>query len=318
MSNQLSDSRISEIRDRLNNLMNNDSSLSNSIVGKNIGYSAGYVSMFCNNKFPAPSKEAEFADKVESFILNLTSSQASAISKGHLKFAMTAAAEEIFKTAYYASTDHKIGLVIGVPGCGKTISVQEYVRRNPNSVLIEVPPFVTQRSFLQDVCTALKIPIYDTRRNNDSSIPSTILFRQVVEKLMGTNRTLMADEGEKLTTGCIEIIRRIHDFTGVGVLLSGTEVLLDRIQGPRRELKQLYSRVGMLTKIELLKEGDVKAILQLNFPEGLKYTKNFLQLSKNNGRTLEQLVDLVKKDIKETGETLTEETIDIAAESLIR
>ena len=318
MSIQLSDSRINEIRDRLNKAMENDPNLSNSVVAKNVGYSAGYVSTFINNKFPTPSKEAEFADKVESYLNNLTSSKTNAVSKGHLQFAMTAAAEDIFKTASYVSTEHKIGLVIGVPGCGKTISVQEFVRRNPNNVLVEVPPFVTQRSFLQDVCTALKIPILDARNGKDTAISSSILFRQTVDRLSNTNRTLVADEGEKLTTGCIEIIRRIHDFTGVGVLLSGTEVLLDRIQGPRRELKQLYSRVGMLTKIELLKIGDVRAILQLNFPEGLKFATNFLQLAKNNGRTLEQLIDLVRKDIKETGEALTEETIDIAAESLIR
>ncbi len=318
MSDQLSDIRINEIRARLNSIMEANTSMSNSIVAKNIGFSSGYVSQFRNGKFPTPAKEIEFADKVESYLNSISVFENNAVSIGHLSFAMTSAAQAIFKTANYASTRHKIGVVVGVPGGGKTISVKEFVKRNPNNVLVEVTPFVTKRSFLRSICISLKIPVYSVKHDREIAIPSDELFNEIVKVLSGTNRSLIADEGENLTTGCLEIIRRIHDFTGVGILLSGTEKLLDRLQGIRRELKQLYSRVGIFEKIPLLNEADVKAILQVNFPEGLKYYRNFLQLSKNNGRTLEQLIDLVREDIRNTGEPLTEDTIDIAADSLIR
>ncbi len=321
MSNQLSDSRISEIRSRLNLFMEENKNISNSIIAKNIGFSPAYVSLFRNKKFPTPEKESEFAEKVESYLDSVEASAGiyqSNNNNGHLNFAMTTAAQTIFKTAQYASTRHKIGVVVGVPGGGKTISVKEFVKRNPNNVLVEVTPFVTKRSFLRSICVSLKIPVYYSRHENDVPIPSDELFDQIIKTLQGTNRSLIADEGENLTTGCLEIIRRIHDFTGVGVLLSGTEKLLDRLQGPRRELKQLYSRVGISQKIPLLNESDVKEILKINFPEGIKFYQNFLQLSKNNGRTLEQLIDLVREDIRNTGEDLTDDVIDLAAESLIR
>lgn len=316
--NQLSDLQIADIRERLNSVMDNNSSISNAVVGKNIGYSTAYVSQFRNNKFPTPEKQSEFAEKVDSYLNSIQGETNQTSATGHLNFAMTTAATTIFKTAEYASKRHKIGVVVGVPGGGKTISVKEFVKRNPNNVLVEVAPFVTKHSFLRSICNSLKIPIYVARNEKDIAINGGELFESIVKALNGTNRSLIADEGENLTTACLEIIRRIHDFTGVGVLLSGTETLLLRLQGPRRELKQLYSRVGMCNRIPLLNEKDVKAILEINFPEGLKYYQNFLQLAKNNGRTLEQLIDLVKEDIKNTGETLTEDVIDLAAESLIR
>lgn len=315
---QLSDSVITSIRERLNEVMESNKNISNSVVAKNIGYSTAYVSQFRNGKFPTAEKESEFAEKVDSYLISIQGESNQTSSTGHLNFAMTTAAMTIFKTAEYASKRHKIGVVVGVPGGGKTISVKEFVKRNPNNVLVEVAPFVTKHSFLKSVCASLKIPVYTYRNEREITVSGGELFDQICKALNGTNRSLIADEGENLTTACLEIIRRIHDFTGVGVLLSGTETLLLRLQGPRRELKQLYSRVGMCNKIPLLNERDVKAILEVNFPEGLKYYQNFLQLSKNNGRTLEQLIDLVKEDIKNTGEPLTDDVIDLAAESLIR
>lgn len=315
---QSSDSSITAIRERLNEVMDNNRSISNAVVSKNIGYSTAYVSQFRNGRFPTPEKENDFAGKVESYINSIQVEANQTSSTGHLNFAMTTAATTIFKTAEYATKRHKIGVVVGVPGGGKTISVKEFVKRNPNNVLVEVAPFVTKHSFLRSICISLKIPVYTYRNEREVSVSGGDLFEQICKSLNGTNRSLIADEGENLTTACLEIVRRIHDFTGVGVLLSGTETLLLRLQGPRRELKQLYSRVGMCNKIPLLNEKDVKAILDANFPEGLKYYQNFLQLAKNNGRTLEQLIDLVKEDIKNTGETLTEDVIDLAAESLIR
>ncbi|MCZ7608880.1 MAG: AAA family ATPase [Ignavibacterium sp.] len=315
---QLSDSSITAIRERLNDVMDNNRSISNAVVSKNIGYSTAYVSQFRNGRFPTPEKENDFAGKVESYLNSIQVEANQTSSTGHLNFAMTTAASTIFKTAEYATKLHKIGVVVGVPGGGKTISVKEFVKRNPNNVLVEVAPFVTKHSFLKSICTSLKIPVYAYRNEREVSVSGGDLFEQICKSLNGTNRSLIADEGENLTTACLEIVRRIHDFTGVGVLLSGTETLLLRLQGPRRELKQLYSRVGMCNRIPLLNEKDVKAILEVNFPEGLKHYQNFLQLAKNNGRTLEQLIDLVKEDIRNTGDALTEDVIDLAAESLIR
>jgi DNA transposition AAA+ family ATPase len=312
----LSDS--DRIRERLIQFIKENPSASIRTVAGEIGMSASYVSLFKNNKFPTKESEPALASKIESYLNNHEAALENAVSTGHLKFAMTTASQEIFKAAQYAQREHKITVIVGVPGSGKTISAKNYQQQNPNSILIEIPAIVSKRTILQDIATAVKLPIYSFNRDERQiSIPSAILFREIVEKLKGTNRLLIGDEGENLSTGCLEIIRRIHDFTGVGILLSGTKRLLDKLRGPRRELQQLYSRVGYCHEIDLLKIGDVRAILQANFPGALKFANNFLQLSKNNGRVLEHLIDLVKKDLRETGEDLNEDTIDLAAQSLL-
>jgi len=88
------------------------------------------------------------------------------------------------------------------------------------------------------------------------------------------------NEGENLSVQCLEIIRRIQDFTEIGILLSGTSKLLDRLRGQRKELQQLYSRIGIQKEIKLLEISDINAILSINFPEALKFASTFLSLSK--------------------------------------
>jgi DNA transposition AAA+ family ATPase len=318
MTQKLSDSDVHNIRERLNKFMRENPVASNRTIAAEIGFSSSYISLFRNDKFPTKESEPDVAAKIESYLNDVEEALQSAVSSGHLKFALTTAAQDVFRIAQYAATERKIGVVVGKPGCGKTISVTEYKKRNPNSILIEIGAVVSQRTLLHDISSALKIPIYITgRENKQTLIPSAILFREIIEKLTGTKRLLIADEGENLTTGCLEIIRRIHDFTRVGVLLSGTNKLLDRLRGPRRELQQLYSRVGICKEIDQLKIGDVRAILLINFPDALKFSNNFLQLSKNNGRVLEHLIDLVRKTLQETGDELSEELIDEAAGSLL-
>lgn len=315
---QLASSDVQKIRERLNKFMRENPASSNRTIAQEIGFSAGYVSQFRNDKYPSKESEPEFAAKVESYLNDVEETLQSAVSTGHLKFAMTTAAQDVFRIAQYSATERKIGVVVGKPGCGKTISVTEYKKRNPNCILIEIPPIVSQKTLLQDICGELKIPIYSTSSEKKSSvIPSAVLFREIIDKLSGTKRLLIADEGENLTTGCLEVLRRIHDFTRVGILLSGTNKLLDRLRGPRRELQQLYSRVGICQEIDQLKIGDVRGILQINFSEAMRFANNFLQLSKNNGRVLEHLIDLVRKTLQETGDQLTEELIDEAAGSLL-
>jgi DNA transposition AAA+ family ATPase len=311
----LSNVEIKEIRERLKTYMKENPSVSNRVVANNIGFSTGYVSLFINDKFP--SDPNDLAIRIKDWLNKEQSIIEEAVSNGHLKFAMTTASQDIFKIANFALTEQTIGVVAGVPGCGKTIAVEEYAKRNRTSILIQVTPLVTQKSIIQDISLALKIPIYISKPDREIPISNNILFDEIILRLKGTRRDLIIDEAENLSVPCIEIIRRIQDFTHVGILLSGTPKILDRIRGPRKELQQLFSRVGIWKEILLLTEGDVKAIMQINYPEAIKFSKTFLQLSKNNGRLLEHLITLVKRMVADSGEELSDDLIDDAAGSLL-
>jgi DNA transposition AAA+ family ATPase len=165
----------------------------------------------------------------------------------------------------------------------------------------------------------LKLPInyFKEKSTSATQLSKDVMFNSIVKTLAGTSRQIIIDEGENLTVQCLEIIRRIQDMSHVGILLCGTQRLRTRLRGQRQELQQLFSRVGIQTEIDKLQLSDVKAILQINFPEAARFAGNFLSLSKNNGRLLQHLIALTKKTIQDTGELLSTDLIDDAAESLL-
>jgi len=316
MSN-LTNEQIQEIRELLKNFLKENPKISQGTVGKNIGYSSTTISQFLNGNYPTESTLPEIAAKIHTYMKTFQTSADSTGSKGTLKFAMTTAAESIFKIAHYSQLARTIGVVTGVPGCGKTIACKEYKKRNPTAILIEVTPLVTQKSLLKDLAEELKIPTTYFRRDLEFSQPRDILFRSIITKLQDTNRILIIDEGENLTVPCLEIIRRIQDFTKIGMLICGTSKLLDRLRGQRKELQQLFSRVGYQREITTLEFQDVKAILLINYPDAIKFTQTFLSLSKHNGRYLQHLISIVRKSIEDNKLELCDELIDDAASSLM-
>lgn len=308
MSN-LTHEQIEEVRKRLIDFIDKNPGISNKIIGQNTGYSSTTINLFKNGKYPGSDKTlTDLAAKIENYLNNELTSSMEAVGKGSLKFAFTLAAQDIFRIANYSLTEGKIGVVTGSPGSGKTIALKEYKRRNPTTILIEVTPLVSPRILLEDLCHELNRPKSHVRNT---------MFQTIVNELRGTKRLLIIDEGENLNVSCLEILRRIQDFTDIGMLLAGTSRLLNRLRGERRELQQLFSRVGVQKEIKLLQLGDIKAILQINFPEAQKFAPTFLSLSKNNGRLLQHLITLVKKTIQETGEPISEDLIDDAAGSLL-
>ena len=107
MENQkLNDEQIQEIRDRLNQFAKENPEVTNRTISDNIRYSISYVSEFRNNKFP--TDPSEIALKIQDWLNNELAVVNEAVSKGELKFAMTTAAQDIFKVANYALTEGTI------------------------------------------------------------------------------------------------------------------------------------------------------------------------------------------------------------------
>lgn len=311
--------QIEQIRLAFVDFCENNKDISFTLVSKNVGYSVSYISQFYNGKFPVPATLPEIAAKIEDFLNNQSNiTEQDAFGTG-LMFAFTKAAQAIFKVVDYAQTRGTIGLVTGMPGYGKTITLKEYCKRKKTSILIEVTPVVNQLSLLQDICAELKLPTHFYKGNSDhqTALTKDILFKSICHALMNTHRLLLIDEGENLTVSCLESIRRIQDITHVGIVLCGTARLRSRLKGEKQGLMQLSSRIGIQTEIEKMQLPDVKAILDVNFPEASKFALNYLSLSKNNGRLLQHLIALTIKTLKETGGHITTEIIDQAASSLL-
>ena len=88
------------------------------------------------------------------------------------------------------------------------------------------------------------------------------LMNEVVNKLRNSGRLLIIDEAENLPYRALEITRRIHDKTGIGILLVGTNDLLENLRGLNNQYEQLYSRVTFHKVLDDINIKDVIKILE--------------------------------------------------------
>ena len=115
-------------------------------------------------------------------------------------------------------------------------------------------------------------------------------FVECVRRLKGSDRLLIVDEAEQLPYKSLELIRRLHDKAGIGILLVGMPKLLGNLTGIRGEYAQLYSRVGIGARLEPLTEADVQNIIHRRIPEASDLWKVFYKETYGNTRRLFKLV----------------------------
>lgn len=127
-------------------------------------------------------------------------------------FVATMTAKDVLNVCSMAHTMNDINLVIGEAGLGKTMAIKHYASTVENVVLIETEPTFSPKVLLIELCNKLGIA---PSRNNHDNISS------IIDKLNGSDRLVIIDEAELLSYKCLEVIRRIHDKSGVGVVLAG-------------------------------------------------------------------------------------------------
>lgn len=114
--------------------------------------------------------------------------------------------------------------------------LREYAARNKGVLLIEADPGYTAKTLLAELCRQLGIKA----RGNIHE-----LIDACVRELRGSTQLVMIDEAELLPYRALEVLRRLHDKSGVGVVLAGMPRLLINLKGRGGEFAQLYSRVAL-------------------------------------------------------------------------
>ena len=159
-----------------------------------------------------------------------------------------------------------MGVIYGKAGTGKTVAVLEYVYKHPEAILIQTTPMITAKSLLQQILA---------QQGNKNAVGSAeALFHECVANFKRSERVLIVDEAENLTTKNLELIRRIFDFASVPVVLVGTYALLQNLKGRSGELLQLYSRISNKWAMLGLDKGDREALFG-EFADAIsKHTKD--------------------------------------------
>ncbi len=262
-----------DIRAELRELME-IKNFSMTYVSTATGLAKSTISMWLNGNYAGKN------DKVTDAINNFIQREQERSVNNDLPFVNISIVKYVSEIARLCHTQGKIGVCVGRAGLGKTVAVKRYTKEFLDSILIESDSGYTAKSLLKEIHRRLglssKGSVYD-------------LMGEVVRKLNQSGRLLIIDEAENLPYRALEITRRIHDKTGVGVLLIGRGILLENLKGYNNQYDQLYSRVKYTKIIDGLLIQDVVKILEA-IEQDPKLAETYLKYSDRNTRRLEHLI----------------------------
>ncbi|MFZ4221448.1 AAA family ATPase [Enterobacter ludwigii] len=216
--------------------------------------------------------------------------------------------------------DGDIGVIYGPAGMGKSMALREYAATNKGVILIEADPGYTAKVLLQELCARLGV-------KKTGNIHE--LSEECIQALNGTGWVILVDEAELLPYRALEVLRRIHDRSGVAIVLAGMPRLLINLKGSRGEFAQLYSRVGMALDIEVHKReievDDFNTILSSLLPKdsGQDYitqpglAEAFMKHSKGNYRRMFKLARGVVRASTIGGQGISTGLVERYAQMLI-
>ena len=146
------------------------------------------------------------------------------------------------------------------------------------------------------------------------------LSEACIAALRDSGRLLMVDEAENLPYRALETLRRIHDKSGIGLVLAGMPRLIINLKGKRGEYQQLYSRVGFALCIgDSLPQSDITdiAVSMLPGAGSQEVSEALFKASHGNARRLFKLVRGVSRHSEISGNAVSAGAVRKFAEMLI-
>ncbi|MBE2895486.1 AAA family ATPase [Pasteurellaceae bacterium HPA106] len=272
-------------------------------VARELGKSTAVINQYLKGTYAGRTEEVDEA------VRRLLQRQKDKVVERRFKadFVPTLAAKKCLDVIRFAHVESDINVIIGAAGLGKTVALKEYVKQNPDVVLVEVEPSCSPKVLLKTLCQ--KLGVADTGANHE-------LFVRITQKLC-EGRLIIVDEAELLSVKSLECIRRIHDITKCGVVLAGMPRLLINLKGKYGELAQLYSRVGLLCDLgNALPKDDIEMLAESGLGTS-EFNEKLFQVSKGNARRLTKLMRGVIRTAEMNSRPINNAIINQYAEMLI-
>jgi DNA transposition AAA+ family ATPase len=190
--------------------------------------------------------------------------------------------------------DSDMGIVIGASGLGKTEFLKEMKRRDREVIMVTGDP--TARS-LGAILLLISKLLPDVSRG---SCTNSAFILNIIDCLRGSGRLLVIDEAHFLSWEAFEIVRRIYDASGVGLVFVGQQRMYDEMRGgSRRSLlwDQIFSRVGLRAHFKGdVQMEDVSMIVNRFSPSGLdKKSMEYLHIKANGPGKFRAMVKLLQR-----------------------
>ena len=195
--------------------------------------------------------------KIEDAVLHFIDIEKLREGRINIDFIETSIAEDVFNIAKVCHVENEIGVCCGVAGVGKTFAVKKYAIENSDVILIEADLGYTPKVLFSEI---------HKRLGYDGCGTIHAMFTDIIDKLKSSGRLIIIDEAEHLPYKSLELVRRIYDKANVGILLVGMPRLITNLKSEKRQYAQLFSRVGMYAKLDVLNDEDKKAIISSLLP----------------------------------------------------
>jgi DNA transposition AAA+ family ATPase len=266
-----------DVRQELRQMME-ERGISMTAISRAIGRSAAAISQYLSNTYQGNVTQLE--DELKGFLQR----QKERLKKPKLEldFVYTTAARKTFEVSRLCHLDGEMGLIYGEAGIGKTVAVKEYTKRNQDTVLIEADLGYTAKILLGEIHKALGLG--DGKGNIHG------MMERIIDRLKGSGRLIIVDEAEHLPYRALELLRRIHDKAGVGIVLAGMPRLRENITGRRGEFEQMHSRIGVAARLASLNLNDTEQIVKSVMPHANGLCKEYHAVSCGNTRRLCKLI----------------------------
>lgn len=231
-------------------------------VASAIGISPSALSQFIGETYKSPGA---IIPKVLSF---LATSEEKELAPKRPDFVETSISKSVIDVITYCHIQGVMGSAYGDAGVGKTAGAKEYIRRNPEAIMITVSPvFNSIKGVNSLLCEELRIG--ERRTNMD-------MYMSITRKLRSSGRVVIVDEGQHLTINTLEHLRSmITDDAGCGLVLIGNEFINSRMLGKQEaQLAQIFSRRAIRKNV-LTTNTEITDIRML-FPRTENTAQDFL------------------------------------------
>lgn len=293
------------MKEKLLNHMN-QSGLSQAAIGRALNVSTAVVNQYLQGKYKGDVASVDGV--VDAYLARQFEKLKS--GKITIPYVPTLTAKKISELIRVAHIDGEIVVIYGEAGIGKTSALKAYAASNSDVVLIESDPGYTAKVILEEVSKALGL-------GHHGSIHT--LSERIIERLKDSGRLLLIDEAELLPLRALEVLRRIHDKTGIGLVLSGMPRLIVNLRGSRGELVQLYSRVGLALALgTALPDNDLRDISASVIGDDEDVIQALIKACGGNTRRLTKLLRGVKRLSAINNRPVSAEMVDGYSKMLIK
>lgn len=209
--------------------------ISNASFARSAGVAESTFSRWRKGNYPGDNSAIE--KKIEEF-LDTEEVRGTVKDAKDIVFALTNIAANVWSTLDYCKVQKQMVCIYGDAGCGKTMTTREWMKDKNNVIYIAASPAINSpKAILKRIARAVRTR---TSGNKDD------LEIEIIDKIYGTDMTLIIDEAQHLNHNTLEMVRSIKESCDIGLALIGNATIYDRLTGKQEaEFAQLFSRLMM-------------------------------------------------------------------------